>query len=98
MNPHLIPHLESRLLLLKGWKKARLCALSKSVFLPLSCACFCFLKKIKIKTLCTCVYACMPAFWQNCTQKNVWKLKSNMLSVSQQQKFPTVLSDPKKRT
>lgn len=64
MNPHLIPHLESRLLLLKGWKKARLCALSKSVFLPLSCACFCFLKKNKNKNtvyMCVCVHACILA-------------------------------------
>ena len=77
----LIPHLKTRLVLLRVQKEARLHVLSKEYaytsFVRFS------QKKTPNKTkpkLCACVCVCLPAFWQNCIQQNT--LKSSCCGVS----------------
>ena len=94
--PVLIPHLQTRLLLLRGKKKARLHALSEcasSSFLWFFEACF--LKKKK--SVCVCVFmgACLH-FGKTIFTGMLGSLNL-MLSISQQQTFPSLLSQPPKR-
>ena len=96
--PVLIPHLKNEIVAIKRLEESKTSCFVRVCFFLLHVVFggFVFSKKKKV-CLCVCACACMLAFWQNSIQRNAWKLKSNKLSVSQQQKFPTLLSHPPKR-